>query len=149
MSTSPTPLEPVQILLVEDSPADIELTREALADARVANDLHVVQDGVDAMAFLRKEPPYAEQPTPDLVLLDLNLPRKDGREVLEEAKADPALAPIPVVVLTTSSAEADILRSYELHANSYITKPVRFDEFLRTVQSLEDFWLTVVKLPRR
>jgi len=149
VSTSPTPLEPVQILLVEDSPADIELTREALADARVANDLHVVQDGVDAMAFLRKEPPYAEQPTPDLVLLDLNLPRKDGREVLEEAKADPALAPIPVVVLTTSSAEADILRSYELHANSYITKPVRFDEFLRTVQSLEDFWLTVVKLPRR
>lgn len=141
--------EPVQILLVEDSPADIELTTEALAEARVANDLHVVTDGEAALAYLRREPPYAEEPRPDLVLLDLNLPGKDGREVLAEAKADPELATIPIVVLTTSAAEADILRSYELHANSYITKPVRFDEFLRTVQSLEDFWLTVVKLPRR
>ena len=140
---------PVQILLVEDSPADIELTTEALAEARVANDLHVVTDGDAALAYLRREPPYAEEPRPDLVLLDLNLPGKDGRDVLAEAKADPGLASIPIVVLTTSAAEADILRSYELHANSYITKPVRFDEFLRTVQSLEDFWLTVVKLPRR
>lgn len=141
--------EPVQILLVEDSPADIELTTEALAEARVANDLHVVTDGDAALAYLRREPPYTDEPRPDLVLLDLNLPGKDGRDVLAEAKADPGLASIPIVVLTTSGAEADILRSYELHANSYITKPVRFDDFLRTVQSLEDFWLTVVKLPRR
>lgn len=141
--------EPVQILLVEDSEADIELTTEALADARVANDLHVTRDGVEALAFLRNEPPHEHAPTPDLVLLDLNLPRKDGREVLEEVKADPQLRQIPIVVLTTSSAEADVLRSYELHANSYITKPVRFDDFLRTVASLEDFWLTVVKLPSR
>lgn len=144
-----THVEPVQILLVEDSEPDVELTTEALRDARVANDLHVARDGEEALAFLRGESPHDGAPRPDLVLLDLNLPRMDGREVLEAVKNDPELASIPVVVLTTSSAEADILRSYQLHANSYVTKPVRFEEFLTAIRSLEDFWLTVVRLPTR
>jgi chemotaxis family two-component system response regulator Rcp1 len=143
-----TTLQPIEILLVEDSPGDVELTREALADAKVSNNLSVVGDGVEAMAFLRKEEPYAAAPTPDLILLDLNMPRKDGREVLEEIKADQALRRIPVVVLTTSQAERDILASYNLHANCYVTKPVDLTQFIGVVRSIEDFWLTVVKLPR-
>jgi chemotaxis family two-component system response regulator Rcp1 len=141
-------LQPIEILLVEDSPGDVELTREALADAKVSNNLSVVGDGIEAMAFLRKEEPYAAAPTPDLILLDLNMPRKDGREVLEEVKADQELRRIPVVVLTTSQAERDILTSYNLHANCYVTKPVDLTQFIGVVRSIEDFWLTVVKLPR-
>jgi chemotaxis family two-component system response regulator Rcp1 len=143
-----TMLQPIEILLVEDSPGDVELTREALADAKVSNNLSVVGDGIEAMAFLRKEEPYAAAPTPDLILLDLNMPRKDGREVLEEVKADQELRRIPVVVLTTSQAERDILTSYNLHANCYVTKPVDLTQFIGVVRSIEDFWLTVVKLPR-
>ncbi len=140
-------VEPIEILLVEDSPADVDLTREALEDAKVSNNLHVVADGVEALAFLRREGPYAEAPRPDLILLDLNLPKKDGREVLAEIKADPALRRIPVVVLTTSEAEQDIVRSYDLHANCYITKPVDLDAFIEVVRSIEGFWLAIVRLP--
>lgn len=138
---------PVEILLVEDSPADVRLTIEALRDAKVRNNLHVAADGEEALAFLRREGPHADAVRPDLILLDLNLPKKDGREVLEEVKADPQLRRIPVVVLTTSEAEQDILRSYDLHANCYITKPVDLDQFITVVRSIEDFWLTIVKLP--
>jgi len=138
---------PVELLLVEDNPGDVELTREALDEARVRNRLSVVSDGVQALAFLRREGPYAGAPRPDLVLLDLNLPRKDGREVLAEIKADPALRRIPVVVLTTSAAEKDVLGAYELHANAYIVKPVDLDQFLSVVRCVEGFWLTVVKFP--
>ncbi|HVF74919.1 MAG TPA: response regulator [Acidimicrobiales bacterium] len=141
-------ISPIQILLVEDSPGDVALTTEALRDARIANDLHVVGDGESAIAFLRGEGDYAESPRPDLVLLDLNLPRKDGREVLAEIKSDEALRRIPVVVLTTSTAEVDILKSYDLHANCYISKPVDFTEFLGVVQSIEGFWLSIVRLPK-
>lgn len=137
----------VQILLVEDSAGDVSLTREALRDARVANELNVVGDGVEAMAYLRREGDYAAHPVPDLVLLDLNLPRKDGREVLEEMKMDEALKHIPVVVLTTSSSQADILHSYKLHANAFVSKPVAFDDFLAAVRKLEGFWLEIVHLP--
>lgn len=137
----------VEILLVEDSPSDVELTIEAMREAKVANQLHVVADGVDAMAFLRQEGQYATCPRPDLVLLDLNLPRKDGREVLLEIRADENLKPIPVTVLTTSNAESDILRSYQLGANCFITKPVHLAEFLQVIHSIEDFWLTLVRLP--
>ncbi|MBX5493058.1 MAG: response regulator [Chloroflexi bacterium] len=140
-------VEPIEILLVEDSPADVDLTREALEDAKVSNNLHVVADGVEALAFLRREGPYVEAPRPDLILLDLNLPKKDGREVLAEIKADPALRRIPVVVLTTSEAEQDIVRSYDLHANCYITKPVDLDAFIEVVRSIEGFWLAIVRLP--
>jgi CheY-like chemotaxis protein len=139
--------EPVQILLVEDSPGDVNLTREALRGARVANELNVVGDGEEALAYLRQEGPYAASPRPHLVLLDLNLPRKDGREVLEEMKNDPELMSIPVIVLTTSADEADILRAYQLHANSYVTKPVAFGEFLGALRALEGFWLEIVRLP--
>ncbi|HEX5163846.1 MAG TPA: response regulator [Thermomicrobiales bacterium] len=139
--------EPIDILLVEDSPADVDLTREALEDAKVRNNLHVVGDGVDALAFLRREDPYSDAPRPDLILLDLNLPRKDGREVLAEIKADPALLRIPVVILTTSAAEQDILRSYDLHANCYVTKPVDLEQFITVIKSIENFWLMIVKLP--
>jgi chemotaxis family two-component system response regulator Rcp1 len=139
--------EPVEILLVEDSPGDVRLTMEALKEAKVLNNLSVAKDGVEAMAFLRHEGDWSEAPRPDVVLLDLNLPRKDGREVLAEIKADPNLRRIPVVVLTTSRDEEDVIRAYDLHANCYITKPVDFKQFLRVVQSIEDFWLTVVKLP--
>jgi chemotaxis family two-component system response regulator Rcp1 len=140
-------VEPIEILLVEDSPADVDLTREALADAKVHNNLHVVGDGVEALAFLRHEGRYADAPHPDLILLDLNLPKKDGREVLAEIKADPRLRRIPVVVLTTSEAEQDILQSYDLYANCYVTKPVDLDAFIHVVRSIEDFWLAIVRLP--
>ena len=142
-----TYVTPIEILLVEDSPADVRLTVEALRDAKVRNHLHVAADGVEALDFLRREGAHVNAPRPDLILLDLNLPRKDGREVLEEVKADPTLRRIPVVVLTTSEAEQDILRSYDLHANCYIRKPVDLDQFITVVRSIEDFWLTIVKLP--
>ena len=138
----------IEVLLVEDSPGDVRLTREAFKDAKVHINLHVAPDGADAMSFLRREGDHANVPRPDLILLDLNLPRKDGREVLAEIKEDPALKTIPVVILTTSASEADILRSYLLHANCYITKPVDLDGFLKVVQSIDNFWLSVVKLPR-
>jgi CheY-like chemotaxis protein len=138
---------PIEILLVEDSPGDVRLTEEALKDGKVRNNLHVVSDGVEAERFLHRQDPFADAPRPDLILLDLNLPRKDGRELLGEIKTDPALRRIPVVVLTTSSAEEDILRSYDLHANSYITKPVDLDQFLNVIRQIEGFWLTVVQLP--
>ncbi len=139
--------DPIEILLVEDNPGDVRLTREALQDARITNRMSVAEDGVEALAFLRRQDRYAQAPRPDLILLDLNLPRKDGREVLAEVKADPLLRRIPVVILTTSAAERDILKAYDLHANCYITKPVDLDQFLAVVKSIEDFWLTVVKLP--
>jgi chemotaxis family two-component system response regulator Rcp1 len=138
---------PIDILMVEDNPGDIRLTQEALRENKMNNTLHVVKDGVEAMAFLRREETYADARRPDLILLDLNLPKKDGREVLAEIKADPVLMRIPVVILTTSQAEEDILRSYDLHANCFVTKPVDLDQFMKVVQSIEDFWLTIVKLP--
>jgi len=138
---------PIQILLVEDNPGDVRLTREVLKDGRINNILNVVSDGVEALAFLRHEGEYANAKQQDLVLLDLNLPKKDGREVLAEMKADPALRRIPVIVLTSSSAELDILGAYDLHANCYITKPVDLDEFTKVLRSIEDFWLSIVKLP--
>jgi CheY-like chemotaxis protein len=138
---------PVEILLVEDSPGDVMLTREALRDAKVHNALHTVRDGVEAMAFLRREPPYADAPRPDLVLLDLNMPRMDGREVLEAIKRDAELRRIPVVVLTTSASDEDVLEAYNLAANCYVTKPVDLDQFLRVIQAIDDFWLTLVRLP--
>jgi two-component system, chemotaxis family, response regulator Rcp1 len=138
---------PVEILLVEDNPGDVRLTIEALKEGRVSNRVTVVGDGEEALACLRKQGKYAHAARPDLVLLDLNLPRKGGQEVLAEVKADPDLRRIPVVVLTTSQAEQDILRSYDLNANCYITKPVELGQFLAVVRSIEDFWLTVVKLP--
>ena len=138
----------IEVLLVEDSPGDVRLTREAFKDAKVHINLHVASDGAKAMAFLKHEGEYANVPRPDLVLLDLNLPKKDGREVLDEIKGSPTLKSIPVVILTTSSSETDILRSYQLHANCYITKPVALDGFLKVVKSIDSFWLSVVKLPR-
>jgi CheY-like chemotaxis protein len=144
---SPNLGRPIEILLVEDSPSDTELTIEALAGAKVANRLSTVEDGVQAMEFLRRKGAYAQAPRPDLILLDLNLPRKDGREVLAEIRADEKLTTIPVVVLTTSQAEKDVLHAYALHANCYITKPVDFKQFLGVVSAIEGFWLTVVKLP--
>ena len=138
---------PIEILLVEDSPSDTDLTVEALAAAKVTNRLSIVEDGVQAMAFLHRQGQYAEAPRPDLILLDLNLPRKDGREVLAEIRSDQKLTSIPVVVLTTSQAEQDVLRAYTLHANCYITKPVDFRQFLEVIEAIEGFWLSVVKLP--
>lgn len=143
-----TPSQPAEILLVEDNPGDVDLTLEALEEAKIRNNVHVAKDGVEAMSFLRREGPYEEAPRPDLILLDLNLPKKDGREVLKEVKEDVDLKRIPVVVLTTSEAEQDILDAYEYRANAYIVKPVDFERFFRTIQTLEDFWLTVVRLPR-
>ncbi|HVU35183.1 MAG TPA: response regulator [Opitutaceae bacterium] len=140
-------ITPVEILLVEDTPGDVRLTREALRQAKVLNRLNVVSDGVDALEFLQRRGRHANAPRPDLILLDLNLPRKDGREVLAEVKADPVLKRIPVVVLTTSRAEEDIVRSYNLHANAYVAKPVGLAEFLEAVRALENFWLAVVTLP--
>jgi two-component system response regulator len=137
----------IQILLVEDNPGDVRLTQEALRDSKMHNRLHVVDDGVKAIQFLRQQPPYAQVPRPDIILLDLNLPRKDGREVLAEIKADDDLRRIPVVVLTTSDDEEDILRTYDLHANCYITKPVDFTRFITIVKSIENFWFSIVKLP--
>jgi chemotaxis family two-component system response regulator Rcp1 len=138
----------IEILLVEDNPADIELTMEALKEGKVANRLHVAEDGIEALAYLRRENKYKESVRPDLILLDLNLPRKDGREVLQEIKSDARFNTIPVVVLTTSEAEEDIVRTYELHANCYITKPVDLPQLLRVVKAIDEFWLTVVRLPR-
>ena len=138
---------PINILLVEDNPGDARLTIEALRDAKVRNELNVARDGVEAMAMLRREDGYGDAPRPDLILLDLNLPRKDGRQVLAEIKSDENLRRIPVAVLTTSQAEQDILASYDLHANCYITKPVDLNEFVRVVQGIENFWLSIVKLP--
>lgn len=137
----------IEILLVEDSPTDVLITREALDEAKLVNKIHVAEDGVEALAFLRQEENYADAPRPDLILLDLNLPRKNGYEVLQEIKADPQLQTIPVVVLTTSRAEEDVLRSYHSHANCYITKPVEFDSFVKAVQSISHFWFTIVTLP--
>ena len=137
----------VEILLVEDSPSDAALTKEALIEAKVHNNLYHVEDGVEALAFLRREGKYANAPRPSLILLDLNLPRKDGRETLAEIKADKNLASIPIVVLTTSQSEHDIMRAYGLHANCYITKPVDFTQFAHVVRTINDFWFTVVQLP--
>jgi CheY-like chemotaxis protein len=145
--TDPVLGEPIELLLVEDNPGDVELTREALAEARVRNHLAVVSDGDEALRFLRREGAHAGAPRPDLILLDLNLPRVDGREVLAAIKGDPDLRRIPVVVLTTSEAERDIVEAYQLHANAYIVKPVDLDQFLGVVRSIESFWLAVVKLP--
>ena len=139
---------PIEILLVEDDPGDARLTLEVLKDSKVRNKLYVVGDGEEALAFLRKEGKYSEMSRPDLILLDLNLPKKDGREVLAEIKTDENLKRIPVVVLTTSQAEEDILKVYNLHANCYITKPVDLDQFINVVKLIEDFWLTIVKLPK-
>ena len=139
--------KPVEILLVEDNEGDVGLVEEVFEEAKIRNIIHVAEDGEEAMLFLNKEVPYVDAPTPDIILLDLNLPQKDGREVLEEIKTDETLKRIPVVVLTTSKAEEDIIKSYDLHANSYITKPVDFDQFIRVVRSIENFWLEVVRLP--
>ncbi|WKN40417.1 response regulator [Tunicatimonas pelagia] len=139
----------IEVLLVEDSEADAALVEESLEDSKLKVNLHIVQDGVEAVNFLNKQGDYQDVDTPDIIILDLNLPRKDGREVLEEIKGDEHLKRIPVVVLTTSSAEEDIYRSYKLHANCYITKPLDFDQFSRIVASIEDFWFTIVKLPPR
>ena len=150
MPESPTPVgEPIEILMVDDSMGDIRLAQEALKEGRVRNRLSVAHDGEQAMAFLRREDGYEDAPRPDLVLLDLNMPRMDGRQVLAEIKGDPSLRSIPVVVLTTSEAEADIVKAYDLHANAYITKPVDLEAFLDAVKVVEEFWLTVVRLPRR
>lgn len=137
----------IDILMVEDNPGDARLTREALKESKICNVLHHVIDGVQAMEFLRKEGAYKDAPTPDIIFLDLNLPRKDGRQVLEELKNIPRLKHIPVVVLTTSAAEQDIVKSYELHANCYITKPVDLDKFVEIIHGIENFWLSIVKLP--
>jgi two-component system, chemotaxis family, response regulator Rcp1 len=138
---------PLEVLLVEDSPGDVRLTREAFKDAKVHLNLHVASDGAEAMDFLNRAEKYSNVPRPDLILLDLNLPKKDGREVLEEIKQSPVLKSIPVVILTTSASDADVLRSYKLHANCYIIKPVGLDGFLEVVKSIDSFWLSVVKLP--
>jgi chemotaxis family two-component system response regulator Rcp1 len=139
---------PIEILLVEDNPGDARLTMEALKESKVHNRLSVVEDGLDALAFLCRKGKYANSPRPDLILLDLNLPKKDGREVLADIKTDESLKRIPVVVLTTSKAEEDILKTYDLHANCYITKPVDLDQFVKVVKTIEDFWFTIVKLPQ-
>lgn len=137
----------VEILLVDDNPGDIRLTQEALKDSKVLNNLHVVEDGLDALKYLRKEGEFKNEVTPDLILLDLNLPKRNGREVLSEIKEDELLKYIPVVILTISGAEEDILKSYELHANCYITKPVDMNQFVKIVRSIENFWFSIVKLP--
>lgn len=143
------PIQPIEVLLVEDDPGDELMTREAFDENKVGNVLHVVRDGLEALEYLYRRGEYADAKRPDLILLDLNLPRYDGRQVLEEIKNDEELATIPVVVLTTSSAEEDILRSYRLHANAYVTKPVDFEQFIAAVQQIDDFFVTVVRLPFR
>jgi chemotaxis family two-component system response regulator Rcp1 len=140
---------PIDILLVEDNPGDVRLTQEALKEGKILNNLYMARDGVEAISFLRREGEYKDAVRPDLILLDLNLPKKDGREVLTEIKKDEALRRIPVVVLTTSRAEEDIIKTYDCHANCYITKPVDFDQFISVIKSIEDFWLSVVKLPHK
>jgi CheY-like chemotaxis protein len=139
--------QPIEVLLVEDDPGDVLLIQEAFADNKLLNNLNVVNDGEQALAYLRREGPYADAPRPDLMLLDLNLPRKDGREVLQEVKSDEGLRTIPVVVLTTSEAEEDVLRSYQLHANAYVAKPVDFERFVSIVRQIDDFFVSVVRLP--
>jgi two-component system, chemotaxis family, response regulator Rcp1 len=139
--------QPIEVLLVEDSPGDVRLTQEALKDAKVHVNLQVARDGIEALSLLKREGEFANSPRPDLILLDLNLPKKDGREVLQEIKESPTLKSIPVVILTTSASNTDILRSYMLHANCYITKPVNLDGFLKVVKTIDGFWLSVVKLP--
>jgi chemotaxis family two-component system response regulator Rcp1 len=141
------PIRPIDILLIEDNLGDIDLAREALGMGKLHNSLHVVQDGVAAMDFLRKKGKYADSPRPDLIILDLNLPKKDGRQVLAEVKEDDSLKSIPVVILTTSSAEEDVLKTYNMHANCYITKPIDIKQFLHVVRSIEEFWLSIVVLP--
>ena len=138
---------PADFLLVEDNPGDVRLTQEALKSHKVQNNLHVATDGEEAMAFLRRQGKYANAPRPDIILLDLNLPKKDGREVLAEIKSDPNLKTIPVVIITSSEAEQDVIKSYNLNANCYVTKPVNLDQFIKVVQSVNDFWITIVKLP--
>jgi chemotaxis family two-component system response regulator Rcp1 len=140
-------VQPIEILLVEDNPGDADLAREALENSKVRNAVHVVTDGVAAMEFLRRTGMYKDAVRPDLILLDLNLPKKDGREVLAEIKADEGLKRIPVVILTTSKDEADVLKTYNLHANCYITKPIDLAQFMKVVKSIEDFWFTIVRLP--
>jgi two-component system, chemotaxis family, response regulator Rcp1 len=144
-----TKLQPVEILLVEDNPVDVMMTREAFANGRICNNLHVVEDGEDAMDFLYRRGKYSSAPPPDVILLDLNLPRKDGREVLAEIKADPSLRHIPIIILTTSESEEDIFRSYELQANCFITKPVDMEQFTGTLECIGDFWFALVQLPRQ
>lgn len=141
-------MNPIEILLVEDNPGDARLAQEALRESKLRNNLYVAEDGIEAMNFLKKEGKYHGVPKPDLILLDLNLPRMDGREVLKSIKSDEALKRIPVVILTMSSAEEDILKSYNLFANCYITKPIDLEQFIKVVRSIEDFWLTIVKLPK-
>jgi len=145
--TDSTRASPVEILLVEDNPGDVRLTKEALKEGKVYSNLHWAKDGVEALEFLRRQGKFADVPRPDIILLDLNLPKKDGREVLSEIKNDDDLKRIPVVILTTSKAEEDVLRSYQLHANCYVTKPVDLEKFIVVVQSIDRFWLTVVTLP--
>ena len=140
-------MRPVEILLIEDNPADVRLTKEALKEGKLINNLHVTEDGVEALAYLRKQGKFKNEPLPDLILLDLNLPRKDGRELLVEIKEDQHFKHIPVVILTTSKAETDIIKSYESHANCYITKPVDMNQFIKIVKSIEHFWFYIVKLP--
>jgi chemotaxis family two-component system response regulator Rcp1 len=147
MAEREQPAAPVEILLVEDNPGDVRLTQEALKEGKVYSNLHWAKDGVEALEFLRREGKHAGAPRPDIILLDLNLPKKDGREVLLEIKNDDRFKQIPVVVLTTSKAEEDVWRSYELHANCYVTKPVDLEKFIHVVQSIDRFWLTVVTLP--
>ncbi len=139
--------EPIEILMVEDNLGDARLAEEALKESKVNNNLYLVGDGVEAMQFLRQQAEYIDEPQPDLILLDLNLPRKDGREVLAEIKEDPRLRLIPVVVMTTSEAERDLLKTYDLHANAYVVKPIDFERFIEVVRAIEDFWFTIVKLP--
>jgi CheY-like chemotaxis protein len=142
-------MAPFEILLVEDNPGDVFLTQEAFREGRLAHRLSVVEDGEEAMRFLRREGKHSNAPQPDLILLDLNLPKKDGRELLGEVKNDPDLQQIPIIVLTTSGAEQDVARAYKLHANCYLTKPIQMDDFLKTIRSVEDFWLSVVRLPTK
>jgi len=142
-------VRPVEILLVEDNAGDVELAREALRECKLRNNLHAVGDGVEASAFLHRRGSYASRPRPDLIILDLNLPKRDGRDLLREIKEDETLKRIPVVILTSSAAEEDIIRSYSLHANCYVTKPLGLEQFLKVVRSIEDFWFTIVKLPPR
>jgi CheY-like chemotaxis protein len=143
------PFRPIEVLLVEDDPGDVLMTREAFADYKIANNLNVVTNGEDAIAYMRKHGEFAAVTTPDLVLLDLNLPRRDGREVLSEIKGDPDLRRVPVVVLTTSEANEDVAAAYDLHANAYVRKPVDFEQFVRAVRAIDDFFITVVRLPPR
>lgn len=138
---------PIEILVIDDNPGDVQLIIEAFQDAKLTNQLHSVGDGVAALAFLRREPPYQDALCPDMILLDLNLPKKDGRAVLEEIKADPHLRQIPVVILTTSHADQDIIKMYRLHANCYITKPVDFEQFIQVVRAIDHFWFSIVTLP--